>query len=93
MEEAARGSRAAWNSDLGIKTHVERVFGRGTMECMIEPSLPATPPNGEPVAPQEALASGSTSADETGQASFPASDPPAVWTWEVDRKPPKSVAD
>lgn len=23
--------------------------------------------------------------DETGKASFPASDPPAVWTWEIDR--------
>ena len=26
----------------------------------------------------------SASAEETGGASFPASDPPAVWTWEVD---------
>jgi hypothetical protein len=25
------------------------------------------------------------SADRTGHASFPASDPPAVWTWEVKR--------
>lgn len=23
-------------------------------------------------------------ADETGKASFPASDPPASWTWEID---------
>jgi hypothetical protein len=23
--------------------------------------------------------------DETGKASFPASDPPATWTWDVDR--------
>lgn len=27
-----------------------------------------------------------TAADETGQASFPASDPPAVWTWEVEKR-------
>jgi hypothetical protein len=26
--------------------------------------------------------------DEMSDASFPASDPPAVWTWEVDRPQP-----
>lgn len=60
---------------------------------MIEPPLPATPPNGEPEGPEEPVTSAATAADEMGEASFPASDPPAVWTWEVDRRPPKSVAD
>jgi hypothetical protein len=27
------------------------------------------------------------SVDETGEASFPASDPPAVWTWDPPRPP------
>lgn len=27
-------------------------------------------------------------ADETGEASFPASDPPASWTWDVAGHPP-----
>ena len=26
--------------------------------------------------------------DVMGEGSFPASDPPAVWTWEVERKEP-----
>ena len=28
------------------------------------------------------------SIDETGEASFPASDPPASWTWDVAGRPP-----
>jgi len=27
------------------------------------------------------------SVDDTGEASFPASDPPAVWTWDPPRRP------
>ena len=27
------------------------------------------------------------SVDEVGEASFPASDPPAVWTWDVEPAP------
>jgi hypothetical protein len=29
--------------------------------------------------------------DETGEASFPASDPPSSWTWDVAGKPPGSA--
>jgi hypothetical protein len=28
--------------------------------------------------------------DETGEASFPASDPPACWTWDIAGRPPGS---
>ena len=31
-----------------------------------------------------------TRTDETGEASFPASDPPASWTWDVAGHPPGS---
>jgi hypothetical protein len=31
-----------------------------------------------------------TADDETGEASFPASDPPATWTWDVAGRPPGS---
>jgi hypothetical protein len=51
---------------------------------MIEPLPPATPIKKEAQAPEEPAGLASASADETGDASFPASDPPAVWTWEVD---------
>ena len=47
------------------------------------PPLPAPPPpesNDQTVA--EALLM-----DEMGAASFPASDPPATWTWEVNATP------
>ena len=29
--------------------------------------------------------------DETGEASFPASDPPAVWTWDVKPAPDRPI--
>jgi hypothetical protein len=29
---------------------------------------------------------------ETGEASFPASDPPACWTWDVAGSPPGSLS-
>ena len=32
-----------------------------------------------------------TDVDETGEASFPASDPPAVWTWDVEPAPRRSA--
>jgi hypothetical protein len=31
--------------------------------------------------------------DEMGKGSFPASDPPAVWTWEVEAPGPAPPAD
>ena len=65
---------------------------------MIEPHLPdihpkGTPPKKEPAASEEPAKPDSMSADETGQASFPASDPPAVWTWEVNRGTSRIEAD
>ncbi len=30
-------------------------------------------------------------AEETGEASFPASDPPSSWTWDVAGRPPGSA--
>jgi hypothetical protein len=57
------------------------------MGRMIEPGSAATPADEEPAAPKQPPEPRPTSADETetGDASFPASDPPAVWTWEVER--------
>lgn len=54
---------------------------------MSKPQLAATAPNEESAERKLPAESGLTSADETGGASFPASDPPAVWTWEVKRGP------
>ena len=39
------------------------------------------------------IAQPTTDIDEMGEASFPASDPPAVWTWEVKKSPPKMGTD
>jgi hypothetical protein len=49
-----------------------------------EPQLPATPP----VAPadEERPASTRPTVDEMSEWSFPASDPPATWTWDVERR-------
>jgi hypothetical protein len=33
----------------------------------------------------------STDPDKTGEESFPASDPPAVWTWDVEPAPSVAV--
>ncbi len=59
----------------------------GKMKDMIDPRPPALPSHAEPANCQDAAISESTPADETGIASFPASDPPAVWTWEVKSTP------
>lgn len=47
------------------------------------PSSPVFPSDAEPAPNQETTIPESARVDETGAASFPASDPPAVWTWEV----------
>lgn len=60
---------------------------------MIEPHLAGIHPKKEPAASEEPAKPASTSADETGQASFPASDPPAAWTWEIDKEPNGIKAD
>jgi hypothetical protein len=60
---------------------------------MIDPHLPDTHPKKEPGASEEPAKSESMSVDETGQASFPASDPPASWTWEVNRGTSRIEAD
>ena len=51
---------------------------------MTKPRPPAKPTQEETETPEEPARFASASADETGAESFPASDPPAVWTWEVD---------
>lgn len=35
----------------------------------------------------EQAAGGRSTVDQMSESSFPASDPPAVWTWEVSRTP------
>jgi hypothetical protein len=52
---------------------------------MTEPNPPATAAKPEAMPPAEPVQSASSHIDETGHASFPASDPPAVWTWEVKK--------
>jgi hypothetical protein len=34
--------------------------------------------------PTQTVASGPPTVDELGEASFPASDPPPAWTWEIE---------
>ena len=38
----------------------------------------------------EGSAGGSATVEQMGEFSFPASDPPAVWTWDVPQKPDRS---
>jgi hypothetical protein len=52
---------------------------------MSEPNPPAPPTKPEATVPAEPVKAASTGIEE-GHASFPASDPPAVWTWEVEGK-------
>ena len=47
-----------------------------------EPQLPATATD---QAGEEDLPSTRPSVDEMSEWSFPASDPPATWTWDVER--------
>jgi hypothetical protein len=57
------------------------------MKSMVDPRPPALPSHADVAAGEETKVPESTRADETGAASFPASDPPAVWTWEVESTP------
>lgn len=52
---------------------------------MTEPRPPATPAKSEATVPVSPVKSAPIDTDEAGHASFPASDPPAVWTWEVKK--------
>lgn len=62
---------------------VEALMRRAMMGSMVDPRASANRPRGSRAADAEA-ATDATRAEETGAASFPASDPPAVWTWEVE---------
>jgi hypothetical protein len=52
---------------------------------MTDSNPPTVPTEPETAVPEEPVRSASTGIEETGHASFPASDPPAVWTWEVKK--------
>lgn len=60
---------------------------RDMVEPPSPPPSPALPSDSEPAPDQEMTIPESARVDETGAASFPASDPPAVWTWEVKSPP------
>ena len=49
---------------------------------MTEPRSPANPTKPGPAELEKPATSASVGPDEAGHASFPAGDPPAVWTWE-----------
>jgi hypothetical protein len=53
------------------------------MELMTDPDQAATTPSRDPETLEQLKRA--AAADDTVAASFPASDPPAVWTWEVPR--------
>jgi hypothetical protein len=44
------------------------------------------------VQPQDSAAVRGSTVDEMGEGSFPASDPPAVWTWEVGSEGHRTAA-
>jgi hypothetical protein len=52
---------------------------------MTEPKPPASPTKPETMVPAEPVRPEPMGTEELGHASFPASDPPAVWTWEVKK--------
>jgi hypothetical protein len=54
------------------------------MELMTDPDQPATTPSQDPETVEQ-MKRVAAANDDTVAASFPASDPPAVWTWEVPR--------
>jgi hypothetical protein len=45
-----------------------------------------------PTVPAETAAIVDPAIDDMGEASFPASDPPSSWTWDVAGRPPGSAA-
>lgn len=57
------------------------------MMRMIKRPPSAIPPQSGPDPDEDSTEDESTSAEQMGKAPFPASDPPAVWTWEVKAKP------
>ena len=52
---------------------------------MTDPSPPVPPTKPEATVSAEPVRPAPMGAEETGHASFPASDPPAVWTWEIKK--------
>jgi hypothetical protein len=52
---------------------------------MTEPRPPVTPTESHATVPAKPVKSAPKGTEEAGYASFPASDPPAVWTWEVKK--------
>ena len=44
-----------------------------------------------PTVLDDAVPTAGAISDDTGEASFPASDPPASWTWDVAGRPPGSA--
>lgn len=57
------------------------------MELMTDPDQSADKPPQDPETVEQLRRAAAASLDETVAESFPASDPPAAWTWEVRRPP------
>jgi hypothetical protein len=51
-----------------------------------DPESQAVRQESAPVRRQSATPAGGSTTDEMSECSFPASDPPSVWTWEVNSR-------
>jgi hypothetical protein len=78
------GRRSVDTEIRGTATPLRSLYGESRLDRMPEQRLPE-PEQPTPAVDEEEPTSTRPTVDEMSEWSFPASDPPATWTWDIER--------
>jgi hypothetical protein len=63
------------------------------MDIVVDTTRNSTTPSSGSAPKKQTADAATADVDEMGEESFPASDPPGVWAWELPPRPPQEITD